>query len=99
MIIIKYIIIMIGELSVELEKGRVALLQLDKYREQIQLKSKENRDMSLHIHALENQLQEVPYLQLKYDELKRELEDSKFKVDQLPGLLSEQARLRGYTYY
>ena len=51
--------------------------------------------MSLQIHALENQLKEVPFLQLKYDELKRELEDSKFKVEQLPGLLSEQARLRG----
>ena len=48
---------------------------------------------------MQNQLQEVPYLQLKYDELKRELEDSKFKVDQLPGLLSEQARLRGYLLF
>lgn len=87
--------IRISDLLMELEKGAVALLQLDKYREQLRLKNKENRDMSLHIHGLENQLKEVPYLQSRHSELQRELEDSKFKVEQLPGLLSEQARLRG----
>ena len=40
-------------------------------------------------------MKEVPYLQSRHSELQRELEDSKFKVEQLPGLLSEQARLRG----
>jgi len=87
--------IRVSDLLMELEKGAVALLQLDKYREQLRLKNKENRDMSLHIHGLENQLKEVPYLQSRHSELQRELEDSKFKVEQLPGLLSEQARLRG----
>lgn len=85
----------VGEDSVELEKGAVAMLQLDSYREQLRLKTKENRDMSLHIHGLENQLKDVPYLQTRYAEVQEELEDCKMKIEKLPGLLSEQARLRG----
>jgi hypothetical protein len=85
----------VGEMSVELEKGSVAMLQLDSYREQLRVKTKENRDMSLHIHGLENQLKDVPYLQTRYQEVQEELEDCKMKIEKLPGLLSEQARLRG----
>lgn len=84
-----------GEMSVELEKGSVAMLQLDSYRDQLRVKTKENRDMSLHIHGLENQLKDVPYLQTRYAEVQEELEDCKMKIEKLPGLLSEQARLRG----
>jgi hypothetical protein len=85
----------VSEMSVELEKGSVAMLQLDSYREQLRVKTKENRDMSLHIHGLENQLKDVPYLQTRYQEVQEELEDCKMKIEKLPGLLSEQARLRG----
>lgn len=92
---IEHLEMSVGEMSVELEKGSVAMLQLDSYREQLRLKTKENRDMSLHIHGLENQLKDVPYLQTRYTEVQEELEDCKMKIEKLPGLLSEQARLRG----
>jgi DNA repair exonuclease SbcCD ATPase subunit len=92
---IEHLEMSVGEMSVELEKGSVAMLQLESYREQLRVKTKENRDMSLHIHGLENQLKDVPYLQTRYQEVQEELEDCKMKIEKLPGLLSEQARLRG----
>jgi hypothetical protein len=92
---IEHLEMSLGEMTVELEKGSVAMMQLDNYRDQLRSKTKENRDMSLHIHGLENQLKDVPYLQTRYAEVQEELEDCKMKIDKLPGLLSEQARLRG----
>lgn len=85
----------IGEYSVDVERGAVAINQLDHYREQLRLKTKENRDMSLHIHGLENQLNDVPYYQKRIAELSEELMENKMKVEKIPGLLTEQARLRG----
>lgn len=92
---IEHLEMSVGEMSVEMEKGSVAMLQLDSYREQLRIKTKENRDMSLHIHGLENQLKDVPYLQTRYAEVQEELDDCKMKIEKLPALLSEQARLRG----
>jgi DNA repair exonuclease SbcCD ATPase subunit len=80
---------------VELEKGAVAIEQLDSLREQLRAKTKENRDMALMIHGLEGQLRDVPYLHNRVNELTDELNESKLKTDKIPGLLSEIARLRG----
>lgn len=85
----------LSEYSIELERGRVAISQLDNYREQIRVKTKENRDMSLHIHALETQLKDVPYLQNRFTEVSDELQDCKVKLEKMPAVLSEMSRLRG----
>jgi chromosome segregation ATPase len=79
----------LGDNIIELERGAVALQQLDNYREQIKLKTKENRDLSLHIHGLETQLKNVPYMQSKLLEFSEELQDCKLKLEKIPGLLSE----------
>ena len=85
----------LAEYSVELEKGAVAVGQLESYREQIKLKMKENRDLSLQIHSLESQLKDVPFLSNRFQEISEELQDCKIKVEKIPGLLAEIARLRG----
>jgi chromosome segregation ATPase len=85
----------LAEYSVELEKGAVALNQLESYREQLRVKTKENRDLSLQIHLLESQLKDVPYLSNRFQEISEELQDCKIKVEKIPGLLAEIARLRG----
>jgi hypothetical protein len=85
----------LAEYSVELEKGKIAINQLDIYRETIKNKLQEIRDLSLYVHSLENQLKDVPYLNTRYQELTNELSETKMKVDKIPGLLAEIARLRG----
>lgn len=85
----------LAEYVVELEKGKIASSQLDNYREGMKGKLQEIRDLSLYIHQLENQLKDVPYLTARFQELSSELADSKVKVDKIPGLLAEIARLRG----
>lgn len=40
-------------------------------------------------------MKDVPYLTARFQELSSELADSKVKVDKIPGLLAEIARLRG----
>lgn len=85
----------LAEYSVELEKGAVAVSQLESYREQIKGKMKENRDLSLSIHSLESQLKDLPFLSNRFQEISEELQDCKIKVEKIPGLLAEIARLRG----
>eukprot|EP00981_Chlorochromonas_danica_P004567 scaffold912_cov187-Ochromonas_danica.AAC.45 len=85
----------ISEYNIELEKGQIAQSQLESLREQLKAKSKEMRDMSLHVHGLETQLKEVPYLHKRYQEVVTEFQDCKNKVEKIPGLLAEIARLRG----
>ena len=78
-----------GDMSIEVERGAVASSQLDNYREQIRLKTKENRDLQMHIQGLTTQLKNVPYLQTKLTELSDELQDYKVRVEKIPGLLAE----------
>lgn len=82
----------LGDLNVEVERGAVALSQLDNYREQIRLKTKENRDLQLHSQGLVTQLKNVPYLQTKLTEMSDELQDYKMRAEKIPGLLAEVAR-------
>ncbi len=46
----------LSEVTLEAEKGNIAVEQLDNYREQVRLKIKENRELSLNIHSLESRL-------------------------------------------
>jgi len=46
----------LSEMTLEAEKGSIAVEQLDNYREQVRLKIKENRELSLNIHSLESRL-------------------------------------------
>ena len=85
----------LAEYSVELEKGKIASNQLENYRETMKLKLQEIRDMSLQMHQLETQLKDVPYLNARFKEVTTELSEYKMKVDKIPGLLAEIARLRG----
>lgn len=85
----------LAEYSVELEKGAVAVGQLETYRDQLKVKMKENRDLSLTIHSLESQLKDLPFLSNRFQEISEELQDCKIKVEKIPGLLAEIARLRG----
>lgn len=85
----------ISDVTIELEKGAVAIHQLDNYREQLRVKMREMRDMALHIHSLEAELKDMMYLQNRYAEITEELEEYRMKCEKLPALLSEQARLRG----
>jgi DNA repair exonuclease SbcCD ATPase subunit len=85
----------VSENNIELEKGSIAMAQLESFREQLKSKTKELRDMSLHIHGLETQLRELPYLNTRYQDILSELAGCKSKVEKIPGLLAEIARLRG----
>ena len=76
----------------EVERGAVALSQLDNYREQIRLKTKENRDLQLHSQGLVAQLKNVPYLQSKLTEMSDELQDYKMRAEKIPGLLAEVSK-------
>jgi flagellar biosynthesis chaperone FliJ len=79
----------LGDMSVEVERGAVALTQLETYREQLRQKTKENRDFQLHIQGLVSQLKNLPYLQAKLNEASDELQDCKLKVEKIPGLMAE----------
>lgn len=81
-------------MSIEVERGAVASSQLDNYREQIRLKTKENRDLQVHIQGLTSQLKNVPYLQTKLTEFSDELQDYKVRVEKIPGLLAEVVLLK-----
>lgn len=85
----------LSEYSIELEKGSVALNELDNYRDQLRQRTKDSRDMMLRIHTLESQLKEVPYLQKRFNELSEELQEFKLKAEKIPGLMAEIGRLRG----
>lgn len=85
----------VSEYSVELEKGSVAQNQLENYREQLRIKTQENRDLSLHIHSIETQLKDMPYLLSRMNELSNELKEAKIKCEKIPSLLAEISRLRG----
>jgi hypothetical protein len=85
----------LAEYSVELEKGKIAVSQLESVRETMKGKFQEIHDMNLTIHHLETQLKEVPYLSARLREVSSELSEYKMKVDKIPGLLAEIARLRG----
>lgn len=79
----------LGDMSIEVERGAVALSQLENYREQIRLKTKETRDLQLHAQGLVAQLKNVPYLQSKLQEQSDELQDYSLRVEKIPGLLAE----------
>lgn len=85
----------LSEASLEMEKGVIAMEQLDEYREQLRQKVRENRELSLQNHSLESQLRDVNSTQQRNADMQDELLVLKLKVDKIPGLLAEIARLRG----
>jgi len=84
-----------AQLSIEVERGLIAMEQLDGYREQLRTKTKENRELTLQIHSLESQFKDAQASRQRHDALTDELHDYKIKVEKIPDLVAEVARLRG----
>jgi len=85
----------ISDYSVELEKGLIINNQLHKLRDIVQKKTNENNSLLLKIYHLENSNQDIPYYNLRIQDMVEEISDTKMKIEKIPGLLAEIARLRG----
>ena len=57
------------------------------------------RELVVQTHNLERKLQELQGLETRHSDLCDEVTELKFKVDQMPPLLAELARLRGSHRY
>jgi len=85
----------ISECAVELEKGLIVNNQLSKLRDVVQRKSNENNNLMMKIYQLEHSNQDIPYYTSRIQEMVEEISDMKIKIEKIPGLLAEIARLRG----
>jgi hypothetical protein len=85
----------LSEQAREVEKGLAAIEQMDRYRIQLSEVTKQNRELSLNAASLENELKGMSQLQARYKDLSNELNDYKLKVEKIPSLMAEIARLRG----
>ena len=93
--LIKELETQLGNNTVQIERGSVAVYELEKLRDQLRVKVKEAQDMSLQNHELTNQLREFTYLNKKFTAVMQELTEHKLKSEKIPALVSEIARLRG----
>lgn len=78
-----------------MEKGQVATEQLEIFREQLRLKSKESTEFGLLLQSMDLKVKDKEQIKVANKELSRELAEYKVKIDKVPGLLAEIARLRG----
>ena len=85
----------LSELQIEAERGQVALEQLDNYREQVRLKIQENRQLSLQLHSLQSTAKVHEGREALVGSLETQLKEAKTRVEKIPGVLAEIARLRG----
>ena len=85
----------ISELTVVVEKGNVAAEQLEIFREQLRSKSKENSKFALMLQSLDLKVRDKEQTKIANKDLSRELAEYKVKIDKVPGLLTEIARLSG----
>jgi predicted RNase H-like nuclease (RuvC/YqgF family) len=85
----------VGELSIAVEKGHVATEQLEIFRDQLRVKSKESTEFALLLQSMDLKVKDKEQIKVANKELSRELAEYKVKIDKVPGLLAEIARLRG----
>jgi chromosome segregation ATPase len=85
----------LSEGTIELERGAIAIEQLDNYREQLREKTKENREMRLRLQCLDKELNDNSYIKTQYKQSEEELREYKIKLEKVPNLITEIARLRG----
>ena len=85
----------VGELSIAVEKGHVASEQLEIFRDQLRVKSKESTEFALLLQSMDLKVKDKEQIKVANKELSRELAEYKVKIDKVPGLLAEIARLRG----
>lgn len=85
----------LADITKQAELSNIGQDQLDNLRAVVAEKSKENRELVLQCRALERRLQELQGLETRHSDVLDELNDYKFKVDQIPPLLAELARLKG----
>ena len=78
-----------------MEKGNVATEQLEIFRDQLRVKSKESTEFALLLQSMDLKVKDKEQIKVANKELSRELAEYKVKIDKVPGLLAEIARLRG----
>jgi len=87
----------ITRLVTQIERSDLVIKQIDEYREQLRDQTKLNREQALLVHKLQNQLNEVTYYQTRNAEMLDEIHMYKIKVEKIPALLAETARLRAQS--
>ncbi len=85
----------IRALQADAERSATAVEQMDEYRRMLRQKETETRDLQLKLYRQEATLQEFKYAESRYAAMEKDIAMYKNKVEKIPALVSEVARLRG----
>ena len=84
----------LSDLSLKNERAELAMSQIEEYRSQLREHAKIGRDQKIYVHKLEAQVNELQYYKARNEEMMDEIDMYKHKMEKIPALLAETARLR-----